>query len=60
MLKYYSILAIQTTWKTFEKNVIMIDAFDDISFDRVIEKCTELFLGKTISLITDSQHPQPN
>jgi len=40
----------------FEKNVIMIDAFDDISFDRVIEKCTELLLGKTISLITDSQH----
>jgi 2-(3-amino-3-carboxypropyl)histidine synthase len=34
----------------------MIDAFDDISFDRVVEKCTELLLGKTISLITDSQH----
>jgi len=42
--------------ETFEKNVIMIDAFDDISFDRVIEKCTELLQGKTISLITDSQH----
>ena len=42
--------------ETFEKNVIMIDAFDDISFDRVIKKCTELLLGKTISLITDSQH----
>jgi len=42
--------------ETFEKNVIMIDAFDDISFDRVIVKCTELLLGKTISLITDSQH----
>ena len=42
--------------ETFEKNVIMIDAFDDISFDRVIEKCAELLLGKTISLITDSQH----
>jgi len=42
--------------ETFEKKVIMIDAFDDISFDRVIEKCTELLLGKTISLITDSQH----
>jgi len=42
--------------KTFEKNVIMIDAFDDISFDRVVEKCTELLQGKTISLITDSQH----
>ncbi|NWK06575.1 diphthamide biosynthesis enzyme Dph2 [Marine Group I thaumarchaeote] len=42
--------------ETFEKNVIMIDAFDDISFDRVVEKCTKLLLGKTISLITDSQH----
>nr|AIF23429.1 diphthamide synthase subunit (dph2) [uncultured marine thaumarchaeote SAT1000_15_H02] len=42
--------------ETFEKNVIMINAFDDISFDRVVEKCTELLQGKTISLITDSQH----
>jgi len=42
--------------ETFEKNVIMIDAFDDISFERVVKKCTELLLGKTISLITDSQH----
>jgi len=42
--------------ETFEKNVIMIDAFDDISFDKVIKKCTELLLGKTISLLTDSQH----
>jgi len=42
--------------ETFEKNVIMINAFDDISFDRVVEKCIELLQGKTISLITDSQH----
>jgi len=42
--------------ETFEKNVIMIDAFDDISYDRVVEKCTELLLGKTISLISDSLH----
>ena len=42
--------------ETFEKNVMMIDAFDDISFDRVVKKCTELLQGKTISLITDSQH----
>jgi 2-(3-amino-3-carboxypropyl)histidine synthase len=40
----------------FEKNVIMIDAFDDISFDKVTKKCIELVQGKTISLITDSQH----
>ena len=44
------------TMETFEKNVIMIDAFDDISFDQVTKKCIELVQGKTISLITDSQH----
>ena len=42
--------------ETFEKNVIMIDAFDDISFDKVTEKCGKLLRDKTISLITDSQH----
>jgi len=45
-----------SSMETFEKNVIMIDAFDNISFDRVVKKCTELLQGKTISLITDSQH----
>ena len=45
-----------SSMETFEKNVIMIDAFDDISFDKVTEKCVELLRGKTISLITDSQH----
>ena len=42
--------------ETFEKNVIIIDAFDDISFDLVTKKCIKLLRGKTISLITDSQH----
>ena len=41
---------------TFENNVVMIDAFDNISFDQVLPKCIEKFQGKTISLITDSQH----
>jgi 2-(3-amino-3-carboxypropyl)histidine synthase len=45
-----------SSMETFEENVIMIDAFDDISFDNVIEKCIKLLQGKTISLITDSQH----
>lgn len=40
----------------FANNVIMIDAFDDISFDSVAEKCIEILYGKTISLVTDSQH----
>ena len=39
-----------------QDNVVMIDAFDDISFDKVIPKAVEMLKGKTISLITDSQH----
>ncbi len=39
-----------------EKNVIMIDAYDDVPFDKVITKCIDLLKGKTVSLITDSQH----
>ena len=42
--------------ETFENNVVMVDAFDNISFDQVLPKCIEKFNGKTISLITDSQH----
>lgn len=42
--------------QSFEKNVIMIDAFDDILFDDVSLKCAEMLKGKTISLVTDSQH----
>ena len=41
---------------TIEKNVVMIDAFDDISFERIAEKCVNILKGKIISLITDSQH----
>ena len=39
-----------------EKNLVLIDAFDDIEFDSVAKKCPELLKGKTISLVTDSQH----
>jgi 2-(3-amino-3-carboxypropyl)histidine synthase len=42
--------------ENIEKNVIMIDAFDDISFEKVAKKCVEILKGKKISLITDSQH----
>lgn len=42
--------------QSFEKNVIMIDAFDDIPFDGVALKCAEMLKGKTVSLVTDSQH----
>jgi len=40
----------------FEKNIYMIDAYDDISFDSVIEKCVKQFKGNTVSLLTDSQY----
>ena len=39
-----------------QDNVIMINAFDDISFDDVIPKTVKILKGKTVSLITDSQH----
>ena len=40
----------------FEKNLILINAFDDVDFDTVAKKCPEILKGKTISLVTDSQH----
>ena len=39
-----------------QDNVMMIDAFDDVSFDDVIPKAIEILKGKIVSLITDSQH----
>ena len=42
--------------ETYEENVILIDAFDDVEFDSVAKKCGEILKGKTISLVTDSQH----
>ena len=42
--------------EVYEKNLILIDAFDDVEFDRVAKKCIELLKGKIISLVTDSQH----
>ena len=39
-----------------ENNVFLIDAYDNIEFDSVAKKCVDIVKGKTISLITDSQH----
>ena len=39
-----------------EKNVVMIDAFDDISFDKIAKNSIDVLKEKTISLVTDSQH----
>lgn len=41
----------------FGDKVVFVDAFDDIGFDSVTEKCaTELKQYKTLSIVTDSQH----
>jgi len=42
--------------ESLEKNLVLIDAFDDVEFDSVAQKCLELLKGKIISLVTDSQH----
>ncbi len=42
--------------QTMDNNVVMIDAFDDILFDSVAPKCVDILKGKTICLLTDSQH----
>ncbi|MDF2423653.1 MAG: diphthamide biosynthesis enzyme Dph2 [Nitrosopumilus sp.] len=42
--------------ESLEKNLVLINAFDDVRFDSVAEKCTDLLKGKVISLVTDSQH----
>jgi len=42
--------------ESLEKNVVMVDAFDDITFDKIARKCIDILKGKTISLVTDSQH----
>jgi 2-(3-amino-3-carboxypropyl)histidine synthase len=44
--------------ETFGERVIMINAYDDISFDKVTRKCASSLNKsyKTLSLLTDSQH----
>lgn len=42
--------------QVFEGNVVLIDAYDDISFDAVAQKSAEILKEKTVSLVTDSQH----
>jgi len=40
----------------FEKNLILINAYDNVEFDSVAKKCVDILRGKKISLVTDSQH----
>lgn len=44
--------------ESFGDKVMMINAYDDISFDTVARKCAKEIVGKfnTISILTDSQH----
>jgi len=42
--------------ESIEKNLILINAFDDVEFDNVAKKCVDILKGKQISLVTDSQH----
>ena len=42
--------------ESLEKNLVLIDAFDDVEFGNVAQKCTGILKGKIISLVTDSQH----
>lgn len=37
-------------------SIVLIDAFDNISFENVAKKCANEIKEKTISLVTDSQH----
>ncbi len=41
---------------SFGENIVLVDAFDDISFDDVARKCVDELAGKIVSLVTDSQH----
>jgi len=41
---------------SFGNGIVLVDAFDDISFENVAKKCVSKLAGKTVSLVTDSQH----
>lgn len=41
---------------SFGDNIVLVDAFDNISFEKIAKKCVEEFRGKTVALVTDSQH----
>ena len=40
----------------FGEGVVLVDAYDNISFEKVARKCAVELKGKTVSLVTDSQH----
>jgi len=42
--------------ESLEKNLVLINAYDDVAFDSVAKKSIDILKGKTVSLVTDSQH----
>lgn len=42
--------------ESLEKNLVLIDAFDDVEFNSVAKKCANILKERIISLVTDSQH----
>ena len=40
----------------FQRGVYMINAYDDVPFDAVAAKAAGVLAGRTVSLLTDSQH----
>ena len=42
--------------EVYQEGVYLINAFDDVTFDDVAQKCAVKLEGKTVSIITDSQH----
>lgn len=41
---------------SFGDNIVLIDAFDDMPFEKIARKCAEEIKERTVSLVTDSQH----
>lgn len=41
---------------SFADNIILVDAFDDMSFEKIARKCAAEIKERTVSLVTDSQH----
>ncbi|MEO9307689.1 Diphthamide biosynthesis domain protein [Nitrosotalea sinensis] len=41
---------------SFGDNIVLIDAFDNMSFEKIARKCAKEIKERTVSLVTDSQH----
>jgi 2-(3-amino-3-carboxypropyl)histidine synthase len=41
---------------SFGDNIVLIDAFDNMPFEKIARKCAKEIKERTVSLVTDSQH----